>query len=149
MASYSSSDSSYQTLMGYKHAWCLKKVLVLRRLRENAFCRLPQWVLYPVYDIPSNCNAVIYYNWCNSTQYWSTETVCNQRLVVVSSSSVSHAAIEMVQWNLRYSQTVSRKKTTHIINNHISSLSREPHMVRLLVRNDVNSLRPSDAYMHR
>ena len=35
MANYSISDSSYQTLNGYKNVWCYQKELVLRRIQQK------------------------------------------------------------------------------------------------------------------
>ena len=66
-----------------------KKECVLRRIREqNAGDLLPLWALYPMLPYHS-CKAIIYCCF--------TANVCNGRLVILNSSFVSHAAIEMEQ----------------------------------------------------
>ena len=57
MASYSNSDTSYQTLRGYKHVWCYQREPVLRRINKTRFV----W-RYPCKSLYNNTCSVAFHS---------------------------------------------------------------------------------------
>ena len=71
--------------VGYKHIECYRKYFLLRRIRQN-----PVLSITPM-GAMSYATAIPQLQWCYPV------IVYNQHLVMVISSSVSHATIGMVQ----------------------------------------------------
>ena len=111
---------------------------MLRRIRQKRFVYYPNGLYVPC----DHHTPVI----LHSTQCWTTETVCTQLqdLIMLNSSSVSHAAIGMahnkVIHKLFQGKAICCHICIYIYYVHILCtllLSSEPHTVRLLVRSGI------------